>query len=344
MSLLFYKSLAAISIFLLTLVAGLLPLRVALRNKQILHLGDAFAGGIFLSAALLHLLPDAEAGFTKLHSTAAGLSGGGGGDAYPVAQLICAISFVLLLLMEKGLVIYGKYRTRIFVNGSDNTSNNNASSKHAEEGGDAKQHAATTATSNNSSHTLAERHQHDAHSGICCHDASCTCMGSISENKSNDDKGGKHSSNKNIITPYLLLLILSVHSFIEGSAIGISGSLAGMLVIYLAVIAHKCSESLALTSNLYRYDIKIKHICWLIFVFSLLTPLGIFLASLVENMLHLAANGNLFEATFDAIAAGTFLYLGTVHIMECKKSFEDFGEITALILGITLMAVVALWV
>lgn len=305
MSLLLCKTLAAISIFLLTLVAGLLPLRVAVRNKKILHLGDAFASGIFLSAALLHLLPDAEASFAKFH--AAATSVGGGGETYPLAQLFCAISFVVLLLMERGLVVYGKYKARFLcLNGNGNSVDDKG------EYGQAGNVAAPT--------------------NLCCHGASCDCT------------NGSATTNKNVVMPYLLLLILAVHSFIEGSAIGIGDTFASVLVIYLAVIAHKCSESLALTSNLYRYSLSIKRIAWIIFIFSFLTPLGILFASVIENAVHFSANSSLFEGLFDAVAAGTFLYLGTVHIMECEKSFEDLGEIIALILGITLMSVVAIWV
>lgn len=294
MNLIIYKSLAAVSIFALTLIAGLLPLRIALRNKQLLHLGDAFASGIFLSAALLHLLPDAEAGFAKWR---------GGIDGYPVAQLICAVAFVMLLLMEHGLMIYGRRKFQ-------------QNSRHEHHGDEISGKGGDNRVS-------------DAGIDICCHGASCVCS---------------NVGEKNVVTPYLLLLILSVHSFIEGSAIGISGNFAGVLIIYIAVIAHKCSESLALVSNLFRYALHPKRICWLIIIFSLLTPTGIFSASLIENLLHLNAENNLFACSFNAIAAGTFLYLGSVHIMECEKSFEDLGEITALILGIGVMAVVALWV
>lgn len=270
MSLIIFKLLAALSIFVLTLSAGLIPLRFALNNKKIFHLGDAFASGIFLSAALLHLLPDAEAIFHKIY----------GNDSYPLAQLYCVIAFIFLLFIERGVAMYSKHRAAFH-------------SHH---------------------HKL-----NNDHNSIQC------------------------GCGKNILTPLLLLLVLSVHSFIEGAAIGISEGLTGALIIYVAVIVHKGSESLALASNLYRYELKLKHIGRLVVAFSFMTPLGILFASMVNNVIN-NSTGQLLEAIFSAIAAGTFLYLGTVHIMECEKSFEDFGEITALILGIVLMSTVALWV
>ena len=71
-----------------------------------------------------------------------------------------------------------------------------------------------------------------------------------------------------------------------------------------------------------------------------MTPLGIFIAS------SALANSsiNVLGSSFSAIAAGTFLYLGTEHLVEDKKSFEKPEEVIAMILGIALMALVAIWV
>lgn len=251
------KAFAAFSIFLLTLIPGLAQLRLVARYKHLLHLGDAFASGIFLSAALLHLLPDAEACFTKIY---------GNGAHYPWAQFFCICTFLLLLLMERGIVITSKY---------------------------------------------------------------CSFL--------------NNGNNKNILMPYLLIIVLAVHSFVEGAAIGIGSSITAVSIIYLAVIVHKGSESLALFNNLYRYTIKPRRIGYLITAFSVVTPLGIMLAAMTTCKVNVAA-GALLEAIFNSLAAGTFLYLGTVHIMECEQSFENLGEISALILGIAVMAAAAIWV
>jgi len=255
LSLFAFKILAAVAVTILILATGLLPLRFALRNKQFLHLGDAFAGGIFLSSGLLHLLPEAEQTFLSIYGT----------HSYPYAQLICIFAFVILLLLERGVVLYGKYWEQL------------------------------------------------------------------------------NPNRKSILTPYLLFVTLAVHSFIGGAALGLSNSLATALVIFLAIIMHKGSESIALVSNLCRYAVPPKRISWLIFMFSWLTPLGVLAASITDCSSLLEAK-HLPEAIFNAVAAGTFLYLGSIHIMECEKSFEDLGEITALILGISLMGIVAIWI
>jgi zinc transporter ZupT len=251
MCLIIFKTIAATSIFLLTLISGLLALKIAKNKIHLLYLGDAFASGIFLSAALLHLLPDADSGFHKILTN----------HSYPIAQLICVITFILLLIVERAILTYGKH----------------------------------------------------------------------------------HFSDKKTIAPFLLVLLLSVHSLVEGAAIGTGFSLAETSMIFFAVIAHKGSESFALAVNLHHYNLSTKNIQKIITIFSFITPLGVFLASFIMYTLNTSA-GSVLEATVNAITAGTFLYLGTEHMIEKTKPFENPIEILALILGITLMAAVAIWV
>lgn len=251
MYLILLKVVAATSIFLLTLAAGLLPLKIAKDKAQFLYLGDVFASGVFISAALLHLLPEADNGFRHILSD----------NGYPLAQLICIATFVLLLIMERSVITYGKH----------------------------------------------------------------------------------HFSGSKITAPFLLVLLLSIHSLIEGAAIGASINLAETSMIFFAVIAHKASESFALAVNLDHYNISTKNIQLIMAVFSFITPLGIFIASLILYALQ-TDSGNTLGAVFNAIMAGTFLYLGAEHIIEDTTSFEKPAGILALIFGITLMAIVAIWV
>ena len=250
MYLIIFKAIAATSIFLLTITAGLLPLKIIKTKTSLLYLGDAFASGVFLSAALLHLLPEADKGFQQILTN----------HTYPIAQLICVITFILLSIMERSVLTYGKH----------------------------------------------------------------------------------HFSDSKTIAPFLLVLLLSVHSLVEGAAIGTGFSLAETSMIFFAVIAHKGSESFALAVNLNRYSLSTKNIQKIITIFSFITPLGIFVASLIMYVLQTRA-GSALGATLNAITAGTFLYLGTEHMVEKTKSFESPIEILALLLGITLMALVAIW-
>lgn len=243
------KSLFALGIFLLTIIVGFIPIKIAKHNVRFLGICDAFASGIFFSTALLHLLPDAAAKFNAIH-----------GEGYPLAYLIVISTFILLIIIEQGAVVYGR----------------------------------------------------------------------------------QYFSKNTAIAPSFLIILLTIHSLVEGAAIGTNTNILEATAIFLAVFAHKGSESFALATNLRRSNLSSKTIQKIITFFSLVTPIGIFAASFIVSSLEESAC-KLFEAFFFAIAAGTFLYLGIEHLVEGKKYSEQPTEIISLISGIALMAIVAIW-
>ena len=139
-----------------------------------------------------------------------------------------------------------------------------------------------------------------------------------------------------------LVGLLTFHSVIEGAAIGMSGTFFGALVVFIAVFAHKGLESFALAVNLYRrFSLSKIAVRRLIAFFSLMTPLGIVIASYVV-LLSESTGGKMVAAVFNAIYAGTFLYLSTEHLFEGEKSFTRPYEVFALGSGVGLMALVAM--
>ncbi len=76
-----------------------------------------------------------------------------------------------------------------------------------------------------------------------------------------------------------------------------------------------------------------------------MTPLGFVFGSGLEAVMH-KRYGRLFEGLFDALAAGTFLYVAVVEIIA--KEFADQADIAAkfaaLCCGLATMALIALWV
>src|SRR5207244_584609 len=97
---------------------------------------------------------------------------------------------------------------------------------------------------------------------------------------------------------YMLALILIVHSLIEGIVLGINSTIATASVIFIAIIAHKGSESFALAVVLNRSHLSLAKIINLIIVFSLMTPLGISLGAALTSSLKFQYS-NLFTASFN---------------------------------------------
>jgi len=146
------------------------------------------------------------------------------------------------------------------------------------------------------------------------------------------------------IYPFMLALILSVHSLIAGSVLGLEDTLVESLAIFTAIIAHKSAAAFALGISLQRADLTTKRFLYIILFFSLMTPIGILLGAYFSTFFSSSIDAAL-EAIFDALAAGTFLYVAIIGIMEevFEKSRDLLIKIFFIVLGFCLMAVLAAW-
>jgi zinc transporter 1/2/3 len=141
----------------------------------------------------------------------------------------------------------------------------------------------------------------------------------------------------------LTAIMLSIHSLLEGAAVGFSVNFAMTFIIFIAIIAHKGAASFALSVNLNRSHLSLTHRVIAFSIFVLMTPIGI----LGANWFVLGSqHSTVLMPIFSSLAAGTFLYIGTLHglgranlIRHCCNMKEFFF----MTVGFLLMAVVAIW-
>jgi len=141
----------------------------------------------------------------------------------------------------------------------------------------------------------------------------------------------------------LATVMLSLHAFLMGAALGLSASLSIAIVILFAILAHKWAESFSLAIQINKSHFSFRMNMLLFCIFSLMTPLGIVLGATATTTL---SNYPLLEPIFSSLAAGTFLYLGTLHGLENAtliKKCCDLRHFYFVILGFVIMAVVAIW-
>lgn len=141
----------------------------------------------------------------------------------------------------------------------------------------------------------------------------------------------------------LATVMLSIHSFFTGAALGIANSDALVVVILLAVLAHKWVASFALAVEINKSDLSFKVGIILFLLFASMLPLGIILGSFITGPM---GHHPILEPIFTAIAAGTFLYLGTLHGLEKAtliKQCCNLSKYYYVILGFSIMAIVAIW-
>jgi len=68
----------------------------------------------------------------------------------------------------------------------------------------------------------------------------------------------------------MLAVILVIHSLIEGAALGVNATFSTASVIFVAIIAHKGSESFALAVILNRSQLSLKAVMITILIFALM--------------------------------------------------------------------------
>ena len=151
---------------------------------------------------------------------------------------------------------------------------------------------------------------------------------------------------------YLLTILLSIHSILAGVALGVETTIASFLVVLLAIMAHKGSAAFALGVTMRRSEMHTKKMVKLLITFAVMTPVGILFGTFLTQLLQ-ANSSHVATAVFNAIAAGTFIYIAAFHTRHCHCEEEDVCEhaifpivvrSTYFLLGLVVMGVVAIWV
>ena len=143
---------------------------------------------------------------------------------------------------------------------------------------------------------------------------------------------------------YAILVALSIHSLLEGLALGAQDELRSALVIFAAILAHKSMEGFALGVSLARCSLPGVRAPALLALFAAATPVGIVAGATVGTLdgpTRLAC-----EAAFLSLAAGTFAYVATLDILR-EEFHEPDGRLAKwlwVVAGVGVMALLALWV
>lgn len=142
----------------------------------------------------------------------------------------------------------------------------------------------------------------------------------------------------------ILLLALSVHSVFAGLALGLQGSTGSSLAILLAILAHKTVAAFALSVSFVREGRTGRQSVRALLLFCAMTPLGIVLGILLHAGATQAVDQRI-EAVFNAVAAGTFLYIAALDIMaeEFLRPGAKWKKFGCCLTGFLIMAVVAIW-
>lgn len=153
------------------------------------------------------------------------------------------------------------------------------------------------------------------------------------------------ASTRTAIYPYVLTIVLSLHSIIAGYALGAGSTFQLVFVIFAAEGSHKFSAAFALGVGLVRSGIAKARALRILLLFASMTPLGIVLGAFARSRIG-GDTATIVSGMVDALTAGTFLYIAIVDILEEEFATREgrWAKFAMLLCGLVLMGLLAIWV
>ena len=128
------------------------------------------------------------------------------------------------------------------------------------------------------------------------------------------DQGEGDQAGKNPLVPVLMTVMIAVPSFFMGAALGVSETQQATLIL-VAILLHKSSAAFALALKLTDSSLSVRASRGVFALFVLATPVGVLFGSALGG--DLGAEGLLIvRASVLAMAAGTFLFMGTLNELQ----------------------------
>ena len=132
------------------------------------------------------------------------------------------------------------------------------------------------------------------------------------------------------MTPFILMIALSVHSIFEGMALGLTKDFNDTLNIAIAIVIHKGAAASSLGISLVKTFPNDFKLCrWLVFCFACATPSGTALGMILANL------GDIYEIIFNSIAAGSFVYIACSEVIVEEFSIPGnrYWKLLAFLIG-----------
>lgn len=151
----------------------------------------------------------------------------------------------------------------------------------------------------------------------------------ISLNLDNDNvPDHDHSALRSLI----LVSTLSVHSLLEGVAIGLQKEAQSAITLFVAVLLHKSLMAFSMGTNLIQSKQTVRKIVAAALTFALASPIGIAIGLIVKTFGGDDSGTQFVNAILQAIATGTFLYITFFEVLV--KEFENHGNRLAKVLSL----------
>lgn len=138
------------------------------------------------------------------------------------------------------------------------------------------------------------------------------------------EHGHVHITKNGLNFPWLLFISLCIHSLLEGLPIESKST-----IIY-GILIHKIPIAIILSIFLLGSNIKPLQAGLFMLIFSLMTPIGTYLAHTINVL-------STYEIYLNALVIGVFLHISTVILFESSEGHKfNLRKLLVIILGITI--------
>lgn len=303
-----YKLGSAALIFAMSFFFAYLPFMIKSfkTNKTLISLANCFAGGIFLSAALIHIIPEA---FDQWESQ----------EKSDEKQLTSSIAFLESVNLRQG--------------------EQSGNLGHGSENGEPFPWVTFSILASFSVILLIDRvllpGHHDHGHGDHEDSASNKLNTKLNEDEVDVDAPHEHDYS-NAIGPYMLIVAMGVHAIFEGLALGLLTDFAGFLGFMMAIVFHKWAECMAVGISFLKNNVPKLNSIIALAIFAFLTPSGILAGIIFSD------TKPKIKAILMGISAGTFLYIAIAEVLaeEFNSKKNTLGKYMAYLAGASVMIIV----
>uniref|UniRef100_A0A914EFA7 Uncharacterized protein n=1 Tax=Acrobeloides nanus TaxID=290746 RepID=A0A914EFA7_9BILA len=311
----------AAAMFSTTAIAGLIPiklLRFINKNSEesqqraswILTLLSCFGGGIFMGTCFLDIFPHVNENYVKFKMLS------GFESNYPFPEFFVCCGFFLVYFLEE-------ISLKIF-----------SASGHGH--------------SHGPSNLSAEQPLKPSMNGRGSIGGVSQISGKINAVMTHEivmDETVKYMSDENKESGFLksitFAIAMSLHSILEGIALGVQDNRVGIITLFLSLIIHKSIEAFSVGLQIAKSNSK--RTCMVtstIIIYALMTPVGSMLGVLLTNI---NLNPTIREGSIvvlEGLAGGTFIYVTFFEILaqERANTHSNLIQLNAIILGFLVIA------
>ncbi|KAL5259108.1 hypothetical protein ACHWQZ_G009534 [Mnemiopsis leidyi] len=286
-SLLTWQIISIVSLIVGVYLFGFAPLLLGNTfSKAHLSLLSAFSGGVLIGTTFLHLFPEVSESAAKFRCTA------GIDSSYPVGELLICVGLIAVMIIENMAAEYEHVAHQIQLQ-----------TRMDEE--------------EDESAALFDPHQKPHHGH--------------SHGHSHDGPGHDHVSHFTMSEElgwgaYILVVALSIHSILEGIAIGLADTVEDLITLFLSVIIHEVCLAFALGLKLFADKHTIKQFVVSLSIFVISCPVGIGIGMVVVR--HFT-DDTLTQVVFvlKALATGTFVQVTFLEIVAPEFAHRYINQL-----------------